>query len=529
MTDADLARLLVTGNELDDPLWRLSNLYGVKEAGTGRVVPFRPRPEQMQVFEAVHRHGIKRIVILKARRLGMSTAIDIMAADAVIFNAGVQVSIIDQTQDDASKKLNAICKTAWEFVPEALRTRYVVTRNNDSLWELALADDTKSAVYAGKNARGGTNQILHVSEWGPIQAEDPRRSEEILTGALPSAEHGTVIVETTWKGGRGGHLYSIVKEAMENPEKTARDWHLFFFPWYNDPTYQEEGAVSAIEPEVAKYLAEKEAEIGVKFSDRQKVWYARRRRELGMFIWREFPTTIEECFRAPIEGAIYADLIDQLRAKGAIVRSEIDRSALIHTFWDLGSPVNTVCWYVQLVGSEIRVVDVDLNLDLTVTERVAHMLGKGYLFGHHYLPHDAAALHRGMNNTGRSIQQELEAAGLRNCRVIPRTTDIWIGINRVRQLMPRMIFRLPACEKGIEALSNYHTRRESSSGLAQDMPVHDWSSHAADALRMFAEADAAGMLEGGSATAISSRRQGMGVRVLTGFRGDFGGQARVIR
>ncbi len=124
---------------------------------------------------------------------------------------------------------------------------------------------------------------------------------------------------------------------------------------------------------------------------------------------------------------------------------------------------------------------------------------------------------------------ELEAAGLKNVRIIPRTTDIWIGINRLRQLMPRMAFRLPACEKGIEALSNYHTKRESSGGLAQDIPVHDWSSHAADALRMFAEADAAGMLEGGSATAMASRRSGMGVRVLTGLSNGYGGNARVLR
>ncbi len=487
---------------LADPIWRLCKLYGVKEAGTGKVIPFRPRAEQMEIFRAVHEQKLKRIVILKARRLGMSTAIDILAVDFALFNAGFQISVIDQTQDDASKKLNAICKAAFEAMPEPLRERVEVRRDNDSSWEIAVGEDTSSAIYAGKNARGGTNQLLHVSEWGPIQADDPRRSEEILTGALPSAEHGVVIVETTWKGGRGGHLYSIVKAAMENPNKTPRDWHLFFFPWYGDASYQEDGDVKTNDPEVSKYLREKEAELGITFSDRQKVWYARRRKELGMFIWREFPTTIEECFRAPIEGAIYADLIDQLRAKGAIRPSEVDRSALVHTFWDLGSPVNTVTWYVQLVGSEIRIIDVELNLDMTATERVAHIMSKGYLLGSHYLPHDAAST----PTSGRTVQQELENAGLKNCRVIPRTVDVWIGINRLRQLMPRMSFRLPACEKGLDALSNYHTRRETSGGLAQDFPVHDWSSHASDALRMFAEAEAAGMLDGGSATAVQGRR-----------------------
>ena len=36
-----------------------------------------------------------------------------------------------------------------------------------------------------------------------------------------------------------------------------------------------------------------------------------------MFVKREFPTVLEECFQTPIEGAIYAEIIDRLRAAGA--------------------------------------------------------------------------------------------------------------------------------------------------------------------------------------------------------------------
>ena len=50
---------------------------------------------------------------------------------------------------------------------------------------------------------------------------------------------------------------------------------------------------------------------------------------------------------------------------------------------------------------------------------------------------------------------------------MPRTLDIWIGINRLKQMLPRFSFRLPHCERGIEALSNYHTIRETSTGIAQ--------------------------------------------------------------
>jgi len=517
--------------------WRLGNLYAVKDAETGRVTRFVPRREQWAIYEALLR-GVRKLIILKARRLGMSTAIDVYAADEVAFQAGVQCSIVDQNQDDASKKLNGIVKVALEALPGGLRQRLRTLRSNDSALELCSAGgDTASAIYAGKNARGGTNQILHVSEWGVIQADDPRRSEEILTGALPSAEHGVTIIETTWKGGRGGHLWNLVKAAMERPAeaRTLNDWHLFFFPWWTDASYAEAagpgdclgngggeiGPIGPIGPmggseakrgaaarggaggacsagasvplDLLRYFAEREEELGVRFSAGQRSWYARRRETLGIFMYREFPTTLAECFKAPIEGAIYADLIDRLRAQGAIGPHGLDEEGLVHTFWDLGSPVNTVVWYVQVAGQEIRVVDCDMERDLTAVQRVADLLAKGYNFGWHYLPHDAGATER----SGRTFVTELAAAGLRNTRVVPRTADVWVGINRLRQLLPRMSFRVPACERGLEALGNYHTRRESSGGLAQDVPVHDWSSHAADALRMFAEAQAAGMISSG--------------------------------
>lgn len=489
-----------------DPLWRLDNLYSIKDAETGQIIPFHPRPEQKQIFAAVYEDKETGIIILKARRLGMSTGIDVLLADATIFNAGIQSSIIDRTQGDAALKLNNIVKMAFESLDDELKKRFKIHKTNDSSFVISLPGDAPSAIYAGTNARGGTNQFLHVSEWGVIQADDPKRSEEILTGAIPSAQHGTVIIETTWKGGRGGDLWKLVEQAMKGKGK----YKLFFFPWWTDETYTREGDASEIEPEIAQYLLEKEKEIGITFSAGQKLWYQEARQTFGLFTYREFPTTISECFMSPIDGAIYADLIDALREKGRIGNGFVDQSALVHTFWDLGSPINTVVWYVQLVGQEIRVIDCDMNQDLTVTQRVSRILGKGYNFGWHYLPHDAASTHA----TGRTIQQELTNAGLKNTRIIPRTHDVWIGINRLRQLMPRMFFHMPECEDGVEALSNYHTKRESTSGTVLDVPVHDWTSHASDALRMLAEAEMNNMLEGGSTIAKRGKRGG--ARVMMG-------------
>jgi hypothetical protein len=164
------------------------------------------------------------------------------------------------------------------------------------------------------------------------------------------------------------------------------------------------------------------------------LWYQRKRAELGMFVLREFPTVMEECFQAPVEGAIYAAAIDQLRVEGAIKPWIADHSSLTHTAWDLGSPVNTAVWYFQLGPfGEIRVIDCDLDLDIPPVERVAHMLGKGYLYGCHFLPHDAMATQK----SGRTFLNELKEAGLANCRAVPRTQDVWVGINWLRQMLWR--------------------------------------------------------------------------------------------
>ena len=244
-------------------------------------------------------------------------------------------------------------------------------------------------------------------------------------------------------------------------------------------------------------------------------WYQRKRAELGMFVLREFPTVMEECFQAPVEGAIYAAAIDKLRMEGAIKPFIVDNSALTHTAWDLGSPVNTAVWYFQFGPmGEIRVIDCDLDLDIPPVERVARMLGKGYLYGSHFLPHDAMQTQK----SGRTFLNELKEAGLASLRAVPRTHDIWVGVNRLRQMLPRFSFRIPQCERGLEALSNYRTVRETSSGIARDEPCHDWSSHACDGLRLVAEAEAAHMLRNAGAGATGAYRGG--VTVKTGFRGD---------
>lgn len=280
-------------------------------------MPFVPRREQQAIFHAIYRQQLRRLVVLKARRIGFSTGFGVLGSDIAAFNAGAQVSIIDQTQDDAAKKLDSICKVALEPIVE--HSGITVNKDNESILQISVDGDATSAIHAGKNARGGTNQFLHVSEWQPIFAEDKRRSERILTGALPTAEHGIVAVETTWMLGKVGHLWDIVDSAIKVPsnKKSPEDWRVFFFPWWVDPTYQHAQAPEDQPAEIERYLDDLASEIRAKtkgkveLTHEQRNWYHRQRATLKDFIFREFPSRFSECFQAPSDDIIVSQEVMQ--------------------------------------------------------------------------------------------------------------------------------------------------------------------------------------------------------------------------
>jgi len=503
--------------EIKDARWRLSNLYSIKQEDTGKRFRFSPRPEQEEVISHLLDRPTEPLYIIKSRRLGMSTTIGLFMADHAAFNSGFKGSLIDQTQADAHRKMADIMRFGISSLPPAILDTMEFPKRNDgemTILTKGQEETSISTLYAGMNARGGTANMLWISEWGPIAATDFSRSREIRTGALPSARQGRRIVETTWYGGKGGDLWELIRPILEHdPNAEGR---VLFFPWHSDPACIR--LTGELTSDIEGYFRDLGDRVGRTFSREQKLWYAARRLEQGIFIKREYPSTLEEAMSAPVEGAIYGDAITALRDRGRIKPSEVDHSALVHTFWDLGSPENTIVWYAQLVADEIRLIDIDYGFDGDLVQRISHMQSKGYPLGTHYLPHDAAAT----KTSGRSFQAELRDAGLANTRIIPRTQNIWVGINRLLQMFPRLTFRTPACEKGVEALENYRTRPATQGAVSMDEPIHDWSSHASDALRMLAEAVMHGLVEGGSRDAMLARRalRHAGNQVVMGFRGD---------
>jgi len=87
-------------------------------------------------------------------------------------------------------------------------------------------------------------------------------------------------------------------------------------------------------------------------------------------------------------------------------------------------------------------------------------------------------------STGQTRRQTLQDLGI-DVLVAPAVPVI-DGIEAVRGLLQRCRFHVEQCADGIEALRQYRADWEDKKGVLRLRPLHDWTSHAADALRYLA-------------------------------------------
>ena len=110
-----------------DPWWRLCNLYDIVNE-RNEVVRFVPNDEQRQLYDNLH----YRNLILKARQLGFTTFICILALDQCLFNTNFSAGIIAHNREDAEKFFRNKVIFAYDRLPEPLRGTVSVVKKTES-------------------------------------------------------------------------------------------------------------------------------------------------------------------------------------------------------------------------------------------------------------------------------------------------------------------------------------------------------------------------------------------------------------
>src|SRR5690606_25056206 len=113
---------------------------------------------------------------------------------------------------------------------------------------------------------------------------------------------------------------------------------------------------------------------------------------------------------------------------------------------------------------------------------VRELRSRPYVYGEHIFPHDATV--KELGNGGKSRVETLEALGIRPRVLMPSRVED--GTNAVRLLLPQCWFGGTKCARGREAVRRYRTEWDERRKVFKNNPLHDWTSHAADAFRFLA-------------------------------------------
>ncbi|GAB3359025.1 phage terminase large subunit [Giesbergeria sinuosa] len=486
--------------KLDDPMWRLSNLYKIiikgdegdeGSPGDDLVITFKPNRAQRRLIARLHHRNI----ILKARQLGFTTLVCILWLDTALFSkAPIRCGIVAQDREAAEAIFRGKVLFAYDQLPEELKAQMPFAKRTANEIEFA---HNGSSIRVATSMRSGTIHRLHISEFGKICAKYPEKAQEVVTGSIPAVPlSGICIIESTAEG-QDGKFYDMTQRAKALAEQrahlTPKDYRFHFFAWWQAPEYSIDPTGVVFTEANNAYFSEVEAKIGRELTQGQRAWYVTTLNSDfsgdAPLMWQEYPSTPEEAFQVSTEGCYYASQLSTARKQGRILPALPMEAAPVNTFWDIGRGDMTAIWCHQRVGPENRWIRYYEASGEDLIHFVGWLQKLGVAFGTHYLPHDAGYKRMGETpDTNKNIKEMLE--GLmpgQRFDIVPRVTSTISGIQSTRNQFSSCWFDEAGCGDGIKRLANYRKVWNTKMGRWSSEPLHDNNSHGADAFRQFGQ------------------------------------------
>lgn len=399
-------------------------------------IDWKPRPYQLPLWKYMEGGG-KRAVAVWHRRAGKDlSSINWCAVSALTrpglywhlfptYNQGRKIAWDGMTRD-GRKFLEHFPKEMWEAVNN---TEMRLTLKNGSIYQVVGTDNVDRLV--------GANPVGVV--FSEYSLQDPRAWDYIRP--ILAENGGWALFIYTARG--RNHGYDLLNVAKKNEN------------WFQQ--------VLSVEDTRAIPLSAIDEE-----------------RESGMpeeMIQQEFYCS----FDAPLVGSYYGNAMARLLADRHLTKVPYEPLLDVHTAWDLGVGDSTSIIFYQLSGSEIRIIDYYEMQGEGLAHYAKVLREKEYVYGEHLAPHDIQVRDF---STGKSRLEAARELGIR-FRVVPnlRVDD---GIEAVRNTLPKCYFDEDKCAHLIESLRQYRKDYDEKRQVFRDRPLHDWTSHPADAMRYLA-------------------------------------------
>ena len=301
--------------DISQDFWRYAdNNLWIKDKDAN-IVPFKPNLAQQILIEYIL-HCISvgvpvRVIILKARQMGLSTAVEAVIYWWVTTHRNITAMIVGH-EDTSSKNLYKMFRRYYEncnpiFKPSVkydTRNDLEFSKLDDEGKQIGLGSVIKTATAANTAVgRSDTIQILHGSEIG-----EWANGEELVASLLqtvPVRPNTMIFLEST-ANGRGNFFYkqwtsSVKGETVFQP---------FFFPWWLHQEYEMDGKIEEYtdeEKDIIEIMREgitifgKHYKVNPRDFERKLVFRRYKEREFRATpekLYQEYPSTAHEAFIA---------------------------------------------------------------------------------------------------------------------------------------------------------------------------------------------------------------------------------------
>lgn len=256
----------------------------------GEVKPFTLNEAQMRLLGAIQgqieSEGKVRVVILKARQMGLSTLVGGWLY-WYISQHTAQKGLVVTHHADSTRALFDMTKRYFDNTPEILKPHSKYSSRKELQFD--ILDSSYVVATAGGDgiARGETFTQAHLSELAFWPNATAKENLNAILQAIPNTKGTAVFIEST-ANGVSGSFYEMWKGAVDG----TNGYIPVFLPWFIQPEYREPVPQKFTKTPDEEDLVEK---FGL--DDEQLMFRRRKVAQNGLELFQqEYPATAEEAF-----------------------------------------------------------------------------------------------------------------------------------------------------------------------------------------------------------------------------------------
>ena len=395
-------------------------------------IPYTPRKHQSYLHQQINRY--RWSVLVCHRRFGKTVC---------MINHLIRSALMSKLKNPRFAYIAPTFKQAksiaWDYMKQ-FTSKIPNTKFNETELRVDLPNGSRITLLGAENSDGLRGIYLDgcvIDEYANI---DGKLFAEIIRPALSDRKGYCVFIGTP--AGMNNNFYDLYQHA-----NGAEDWF----------NYKAKASdTKIVDPEELEKAKEVMGE-------------------------KKYMQEFESDWIANIEGAIYGEEIAKIEDKNQIARVPYDPTLPVSTAWDLGVADHSSIIFFQQKGTGVQIIDYHEERGHGLPHYIQMLEEKPYIYKDHFAPHDIDVQEFGNGKTRREIAYQL---GVR-FKVVPKL-PVEEGIHAVTMLLPRCWIDTDHCKNLIDALRHYHRKYIDKNRMFRSKPVHDWSSHACDAMRYLA-------------------------------------------